>query len=467
MNFRSIYFRLIAWYCALVVLVTFVFGAFTYQSLQSRLTEEMVETLTRRAEQIRQHIIVNPSSTHAIAEQIEAVYSPEANSRFIRIVGANGAIVYISGTPKDDLFKPGSIPLPAAKPLKVMTRQEPLHSGLSLLIVTVPEQVGGEDWIIEMGAPTDQIDSALHELLITLLFSLPILILIAAAGGYYLVRRSLQPVEDIRANAELITFGNLSNRLPVAATGDALEHLSETLNQMLKRLEDAYQQASRFSADASHELRTPLTIMRTELESIVQEPQLAENLRERVGSVLEEAEYLSRITESLFAISRLDAGEAKMESKRLDLADVVVNTAEQMLLLAEEKKLDMEITAIRPVPVEGDQSRLRQVVVNLLDNAIKYTPPGGKIHVRVIADAPCALLEIQDNGIGISPDALPHVFDRFFRADSVRTRNVGGAGLGLAIVRSIVQAHGGWVKIESTPGKGTLIVVELPLQGIK
>jgi signal transduction histidine kinase len=271
-------------------------------------------------------------------------------------------------------------------------------------------------------------------------------------------------VENIRANAEVITFGNLSSRLPVAATGDALEHLSVTLNQMLKRLEDAYQQASRFSADASHELRTPLTIMRTELESIVREAKLEDGLHERVSSVLEEAEYLSRITESLFAISRLDTGEAKMESKLLDLADIVSSTAEQMSLLAEEKQLDMEIAAIRPVPVEGDQARLKQIVVNLLDNAIKYTPRGGKIHVRVIAAPPKAVLEIRDNGAGIAEAALPHVFERFYRADKMRSRDVGGAGLGLSIVRSITQAHGGTVDIQSTEGHGTKVTIELPLQ---
>ncbi len=300
MNTRSIHFRLIAWYSALVALVALAFGAFTYQSLQSGLNAEMEATLARRAAQISKNILhATPlPSTDSVEGQIGAVYSPEANSRLIRITKSDGSIFYVSGKPKDDLFNPADIPLPKAKPLNMATRHEPLDSGFNLLVVTVPEQVNNETWLIEMGAPTDQIDTALHELLTTLLFGLPIVILIAAAGGLYLVRRSLKPVEDIRATAEQITFGNLSNRLPIAATGDALEHLSVTLNQMLERLEGAYQQASRFSADASHELRTPLTIMRTELESVVQEDQLQDVLRERIGSVLEETEYLSRITES-------------------------------------------------------------------------------------------------------------------------------------------------------------------------
>lgn len=465
MNLRSLHFRLIAWYSALVIVVVLSFGAFTYRSLQHRLTEEMVETLTRRAEAIRDNILHSTPlpSAHTIARQIQSVYSPEASSRFIRIINHKGEVVYVSGTPKDQLFNPGDIPLLQQPPSEITQHYEPLASEFTLLIVTVPEQVNGDTWFVEMGVPTDQIDTALHELLVTLLISLPLLVLIAAAGGYALVRRSLKPVEDIRATAEKITFGNLSNRLPISRTGDAMEHLSITLNQMLERLESAFQQASRFSADASHELRTPLTIMRTELESIMQEPVFSEALRERVGSVLEETEHLSHIAESLFAISRLDAGEAKMESAALDMADLVSSTAEQMQLLAEEKHIAMEIEAIRPVPVSGDRTRLKQAVVNLLDNAVKYTLPGGKIHVRVLAVGATAIFEIRDNGMGISKTALPHVFERFYRDEEARQQDIGGAGLGLSIVRSVVQAHGGHVDIQSAIGTGTKVTVELPL----
>ncbi len=465
MNFRALHVRLIFWYSAMVVLVVLAIGAFTYRSVEHRLAQEMVETLTRRADAINANILhtTPPLTAQAIARQIGAVYSPEANSRFIRILKQDGTALYVSGTPKDELFNPANIPVPTHPSLSREVRHEPLPSGVALLIVSVPQQVNGENWIIEMGAPTDQINTAVHELLITLMMSLPILVLVAAAGGYLLVRRSLKPVENIRATAEKITFGNLSNRLPVAATGDALEHLSLTLNQMLERLEAAYHQASRFSADASHELRTPLTIMRTELESIVQEPGLAENIRERIGSVLEETEHMSHMAEGLFAISRLDAGEAKMQHERLDLAELVSSTAEQMQLLADEKKMAIDIDANTVVTVEGDQTRLKQVVVNLLDNAIKYTPRGGSVSIQVFSFGTKATLEIQDNGEGIPQDALPHVFDRFYRADKVRSREAGGAGLGLSIVRSIVLAHGGTVELQSTEGKGATCKVELPL----
>ncbi len=461
MNTSSLHFRLIAWYSALVVLVVVILGALTYHSVQNRLTELAVKTLTRRAQSL-DTTILDDLSPQSVANRIHAVYSPEANSRFIRIIKADGTVLYVSGPPTNELFDPSEIPLPPHPLSSVLTRQIPIRSGFNLLLITAPAKINGENWTVEIGLPTDLIDSALNGVLMTLCFTLPLLIVIAAAGGYYLVRLSLKPVEDIRATAEQITFGNLSSRLPTPATGDALEHLSITLNQMLERLETAYRQASRFSADASHELRTPLTIMRTELESILTE-QLPQHLRERLGSVLEESEYMSRITESLFAISRLEAGEAKMNNTRIDLVQLVRSTVEQMHLLAEEKKIVMEINAEAEVPVTADQARLRQVVVNLLDNALKYTHPGGMVFIRISALYPHAYLEIRDNGIGIAEAALPYVFERFYRADQARVRSHGGAGLGLPIVRSVVQAHGGSVDINSVEGTGTEVIVELPL----
>ncbi len=464
MNTRSLYFRLILWYSALVILVSLAFGAYTYHGVQSRLYSELEQTFTRRAHQIADNILVHvhEKSPAEIASQIRSVYSPAANNRFIRILKSDHSILYVSMKPKDGLFDPSAIAIPES--FDAANKIEMLPGNISMLIVNVPVTEAGELFLIEMGAPTDEFEKTLHGLVVTLLSGLPFMILIVSAGGYLLVRRSLKPVENIRATAEQITFGNLSNRLPVVATGDALEHLSVTLNQMLARLEDAYQQVSRFSADASHELRTPLTIMRGELESMTQrESGLPESLRERIGSVLEETERLSHITESLFTISRLDAGEAKAELITFDLADLVKTTTEQMSLLVEEKSIVLTVNAQQHILVKGDPARLKQVVVNLLDNAIKYTPDNGRIAISVSSTEHKAVLSFIDNGIGIPVDALPHIFERFYRADKVRSREQGGAGLGLSIVRAICQAHGGTVEIESTENKGTVCRVILPL----
>jgi heavy metal sensor kinase len=275
------------------------------------------------------------------------------------------------------------------------------------------------------------------------------------------MRRALNPVNEIARSAEQITSRNLGQRLPVAPTGDELERLSVVLNRMIDRLEESFQFLQRFSADASHELRTPLTVLRGELEALAQR-QLDTGGRETIGSALEETERLSRIVESLLTISRLDAGEAQVEHIRLDLAELAVNTTEQMSLLAEDKKIALKSETDGQVFTEGDPARLKQVIVNLVDNAIKYTSEGGTVRVRTGLMNGKATIVVEDNGAGIPAEALPHIFERFYRVDKARTRQLGGTGLGLAIVKSIVTAHGGRITVESAQ-TGSRFRVELPI----
>jgi heavy metal sensor kinase len=258
----------------------------------------------------------------------------------------------------------------------------------------------------------------------------------------------------------------LSERLPVIRTGDELERLSISLNRMIERLDYAFQHINRFSADASHELRTPLTILQLELEGIAQNHRRDAALGDQIGSALEETHRMSRIVESLLAISRLDAGEVKMDMTCLDLGQLAASTANEMTLLAEEKAIRLTIHAAAGVHVEGDRSRVQQVIVNLIDNAIKYTQEGGKIEISVGRDGNAAVLEVSDNGPGIPPHALPHVFERFYRADKARSRASGGAGLGLSIVKAICAAHSAEVTVSSHEGRGSCFRVELPLLAV-
>ena len=207
----------------------------------------------------------------------------------------------------------------------------------------------------------------------------------------------------------------------------------------------------------------PLAALRGEMESVVEQARTLPELSDRAGSVLEEVDRLAKIVDALFAISRLDAGESQQEWERFDLAPLAASTTEQMSLLAEDKKIAVACNAEGKVSVDGDRARIKQVVVNLLDNAIKYTPPGGTINLNVRARGGKAVLEVVDTGMGIPASALPHIFERFYRVDQARSRDAGGAGLGLAIVKSICAAHGGKVEVESVEGKGSRFRVELPL----
>ena len=227
---------------------------------------------------------------------------------------------------------------------------------------------------------------------------------IITLGGYWLVRRALRPVEQITRAAEKITQLNLSDRLPVANSGDELERLSLALNRMIARLDDAFQNSRRFAADASHDLRTPLTILRGELENMVEDSKLDRELRARLGGLLEEAIHLTKIVEQLFTLTQLDSGESRSEWKRFDLAELARTTADQMSLLAEDKNIALTCAADQPVCVLGDRSRIKQVIVNLLDNAIKYTPAQGRVlGARENGVNGHAVLEVEDTGIGIPP----------------------------------------------------------------
>jgi signal transduction histidine kinase len=232
---------------------------------------------------------------------------------------------------------------------------------------------------------------------------------------------------------------------------------------MITRLDDAFQNSKRFVADASHDLRTPLTILRGELENFSDDSRLDSEMRERAASLLEEVVHLGKIVEQLFTLSRLDDGEAQTEWTRFDLTELAQTTVEQMNLLAEDKGISISCDASQPLPVKGNHVRLKQVVVNLLDNAIKYTPEKGAIQLRVHGVNGHAVLEVKDNGIGIPPDALPHIFERFYRVDKARSADSESAGLGLSIVKSICIAHGAEVEAQSTVGSGSCFRVKLPL----
>ena len=391
-------------------------------------------------------------------------YEPEINGRFIRITRADGSVLYESGSPKDGSFNSQLVPALRPSARSEFSQKLKLPGEKTLLVAAVnfkaPTKTG---YLVEFGVLLDPVETMLDHLFLQLTLGLPIAVMVAAGGGYLLVRRALKPVEQITCKAEQITQHNLSERLPVASTGDELERLSLSLNRMIARLDDAFQNSKRFVADASHELRTPLTILRGELENLNEDAQLNPEMRSRLGSLLEEVERLSKIVEQLLALSRLDAGEAQIEWACFDLADLAKTTAEQMSLLAEDKGIAISCNADRTVPVEGDRARLKQVVVNLLDNAIKYTPEQGSIQLNVTTVNGHAALEVADTGVGMPADALAHVFERFYRVDQMRSGESGSAGLGLSIVKSICTAHGAEVEVQSTIGRGSRFRVKMPL----
>jgi heavy metal sensor kinase len=452
------------WYAGLLAGLLILFGSGTYLGLKRHLHHTMTESLAAQAQQIAELLKnVDASGEKYVIDEIEEHFAPESRSRFIRVTSPGGGTLFESGPPKDRGFDPAQLPRVQLSP-KGTLRETRLPGGHDLVIYTLPcpSPTGGQ-FVIETGVPDRESEEVLSGLLIGLSLALPLVVGVSIGVGYLLMRRALLPLHEIARSAERISSHNLNERLPLPGTGDELETLAVSLNRMIERLESAFQHISRFTADASHELRTPLTALRGELEAAAQYPQLPREARETIGSALEETERLSKIVQGLLAVSRLDAGEAEMERVALDLAELAASTAEQMRLLAEDKSISLSCNAPEPVMVEGDRARLKQVVVNLLDNAINYTALGGRVRLMVRTVGDRAILEVEDNGTGISKGALPHIFERFYRIDKARSRQMGGAGLGLSIVHAICTAHGGEVQVDSTEGQGSRFTVRLPL----
>jgi heavy metal sensor kinase len=471
MNIRSIRFRLAAWYGSLLVLLAVVFGAYCYWRLNDFLTFQLKEVFSHRAKSIANSVLaeIEQSGKDYVRSEIEARYSPAANDRFIRVTDGSGIALYTSGEPNDQSFDPKNVAWPSNALSALSTRIE--HVGNhDLLIAAVPIVKGQHRYVIEVGGSTSLIEDVLRKFLVSMLIGLSVTIVAAIWGGVWLIKCALAPVKKITLTAEAITFHHphkslpIDKRLPIVKTGDEIESLSKALNQMISRLEESFRSVNRFTADASHELRTPLTIIRGELETSLLDKSLSMNVRETIYSLIEETENLSKIVQSLLSLSRLDAGSAQMEHIRLNFADLVSTTAEQMAPLAEDKHITLATEAEGRVEVEGDRVRLKQVVANLLDNAIKYTPEGGIVKVGVNVSDRRAQLQVSDTGPGISERDLPYVFDRFFRGDRTRlATKIEGAGLGLSIVQSICNAHGGSVEVKNYANGGCRFIVQLPL----
>jgi heavy metal sensor kinase len=470
MSIRSLRARVTCWYVGLLAAAVLVFGACLYFGFRHYLDSALEESLAAEARSIAQTFVAEVDSKPPgwLSDELSESYPSENGEHFVRISrrAASGdyQVLYQSADARD--LSLASLPpkMPGYEDARgPWVRTESGDRGQKIILYNLPYRLSsGTQYLIETGTPHARVEQVLRSLLALLLGLTPLVLLGAAVGGYLMMVQPLKPVVSLTAKAERIGIGEFGERLPIIRTGDELERLSLSLNRMISRLEEALAHNRRFSADVSHELRTPLTILRGELEHVIQMPNTEPDVAESVGSALEEIERLAKIVESLLTISHLDTGGAGIEFSRFDLQELVKTTAEQMKLLADEKRVTMLCESSGPVFGLGDASRVKQVLVNLLDNAIKYSRDGGSVVTSVKAEGNCAILEVSDDGVGIPHDALPHVFERFYRAEKARPRGTAGAGLGLSIVQAICRAHGGAVSVSSTEGRGTTVQVRLP-----
>jgi signal transduction histidine kinase len=287
--------------------------------------------------------------------------------------------------------------------------------------------------------------------------------LLAVAGGWFLMHRALAPIMELTHAAEAINESTLRRQLPRSGNGDELDRLTETFNAMTARLDDSFSRIREFTLHASHELKTPLTILHGEMETALRGETLDPSQRERLTSQLDEVQRLSKIVDGLTLLTKADAGQIQLSRETVRLDDLVREIFADALILAEPKAVKVELITCEETNIQGDRHRLRQMLLNLADNAIKYNMPQGMVAMALRRTVEIAEFTISNTGSGIPREILARVGERFYRGDSVREQEVDGCGLGLSIVNWIVSAHGGSIQISSESFKSTIVTIRLPL----
>jgi signal transduction histidine kinase len=460
MNLHSLRFRVTAWSVGFLAVALAIFSVAVYLGVQQFFLASQQRNLRTMTRNIETGFLSNygrRGENWAVGEIREDI--PGGADRYVRILH-DGREIYRSNNLHNPPIQISDIPLPDDNVQGVVHLPD-IASGMIEVVdrYTSPD---GLHFTVITGASEVAAHRVLRSIALILCAVCPIVLVLAAIACFILMARPLHPVLVLTQQAEHIGRDHLGERLHVPATGDELQRLAVALNRMIERLEAALAHNHRFSADASHELRTPLTILRGELEQAIQEPGLSDTATDSIGSALEEIERMSQIVQSLMATAYLDSGGEKIEREPTALGRLVGSTIEQMQLLAEERQITLETDRLAPDLVSVNPTRIKQVVVNLLDNAMKYNRAGGTVTASVFPQNDSMILRVADNGLGIPPASLPFIFDRFYRADKARSRATGGIGIGLSIVKAICNAHSATIDVQSREGQGTVFTIAFP-----
>jgi heavy metal sensor kinase len=450
---RSIGGRLTLWYAAAFSSALLVLGVVMWLAVQQSLYHAIDEGMRDRIEGIQ--VFIEDHKDRLDQEEVREEF--RAHGELFQVIDQNGGSIHRA----DSLI---GAPTPPLAELGAEPRFENVAvNGAPLRFRSQSITVDGKVYGVQVAAPLASLQQGLRDALWLLVPMFPLMLALASAGGYFMSRRALAPVDRITQMARSITAENLSERLVLPQTGDELERLSATLNEMIGRLEAAFKKVSRFTADASHELRTPLAVMRTTAEVALRNADGNEH-RNALEQVVAEIERTTSLVENLLLIAKADSGSAELSKRSIDVLAAIDEACAQAAVLAQVKGIKMtKRLPAHPIAVTADRDAVRRLFLILLDNAVKYTPAGGEVEVTVEARDGQFHGFVTDTGIGIASTDLPHIFDRFYRVDRARSRANGGVGLGLAIARWITEAHGGGLSVESELDRGSQFRVQLPI----
>jgi heavy metal sensor kinase len=448
--------RITIWYVALLAVIVAAVGAFVVVRLRGDLTESVDNRLRAAAHEIA--IVYGPEGPVELKDTSRTALSGER--AVSQALTPDGRVVVFFGD------RTGSKPLLGAPQRAAALRGERVKqtvgSGPGFRVTAEPAMRKGEQQLVVVAESLAPVDDSVHKVLVLLLLALPGALLLTAAGGWWLARRALQPIDRMTTTAEGIEVGHLDARLAEPGTRDEVDHLARTLNTMLDRIRSGVEQQRQLVADASHELRTPLAAMRSELDVSLRTDDLSAAAREVLESAREEVDRLSRTVDDLLTLAQADENGLTTAADPVDLQGVIAEAGAAIEPVAEHRGVNVQVNG-SPALVTGDRERLRHAVANLVDNAVKFSPREGSVRVSSSVNGEHARVTVSDEGPGIAPENRERIFERFFRADSSRTRSAGGSGLGLAIAHEIVTAHGGRLWVEERVPHGSVFHIELPL----
>jgi len=455
----SIGVRLTLWYLAIFALGQAVFGVGMWVVLRNHLYDLADDSLESQIEDLKNFMASQKkdASLAKLQEEVNETYVLEHSGDYLEMYAENGALLYRSTFLQSHSVKLNAGPgdEPSFRNLRIAGR--PFRFTVQTL------SVNNHTYTVTIGVQTDDVVETLTMFQTYLLLLAPLILLVAAGGGYWLSRRALSPVDALVRTAREIGGANLSGRVEKVHTGDELQRLSDTLNEMLDRIETAFLRITQFTADASHELRTPISLIRTEAELALRRSRGEAEYKESLRHILLESERTTALIEQLLSLARADSGREALHMQPVNLRDTLGGVVEGWQQVATIRNLEFSASFDdRDAYVVGDEMALRRVVSILLDNAFKYTPAPGSVHLTLERNNESVVLKVRDSGVGIAQEDQGKIFERFYRVDKARSRSQGGAGLGLSIAQWIVNQHRGSIQVESQPGQGSTFRVELP-----
>jgi heavy metal sensor kinase len=461
--FDSVRTRLTLWYAGVLALSLIAFAVLVYYAAAGIFYARQDETLRSTAETVASAYVQELEEEQSVAKANEVVLAQMVfPNRYVEVIDPEGRVVaWSSNLSGHQLI----VPPQALAEVRQLGVSFLVLNNLRVALVPLSPDRNKQLGFAIVAEPLSVIEEGLRRLRRDFLAGVSLILLFASLGGYFLARKSLSPIALMNEQTQRITAENLSSQLDVANPRDEVGGLAATINALLARLNAAFQEQQRFIADASHELRTPIAVLRGETEVALEQERGTAEYKESLALIKDEAERLSRIVENLFILARQPVDASAIVKLPVRLNDAVADCVRAAQVLATQKGLRFNVGgSLTEVKLNGDDEMLKRMLLNLLDNAVKYTPTGGEVNVTLAPQNGTALIIVSDTGIGIPASAQPHIFDRFYRVDKARSRALGGAGLGLSIARWIVEAHDGKLSVESSPGHGSTFTVELPLK---